>query len=90
MTDVRSAFPATALIILNPPVRLGPLAGRENPTCGTVRKFYELASRTNIHGISGLRRASAFGTVVAKDLACLNPHHGITASKFQSQYYYDD
>jgi hypothetical protein len=53
---------------MNPPVRLGPFTGRQNPTCGTAWKLHELSSRTNMHGLSHLRRARGFGTAVAKDL----------------------
>jgi hypothetical protein len=89
MTDARFAFrqqqKKTRLagfspsLEMNPSVRLGPSAGRQNPTCGTARKFHELASRTNIHEISHLRRAHASGTAVAKNLGVIEstsrPHY---------------
>jgi hypothetical protein len=80
--DVRFAFPVTAFIILNPPVRLGPFAGRQNPTCGTGPFFGVTRVTENLHGISLLRRATAFGTVVAKDPGVIDPHHALPTSKF--------
>src|SRR6476469_8933417 len=63
--------------------------GRRNPTCGKARKFHELASRTNTHEISRLRRKCVLGTGVAKGLRVLNPRHALTASKFRYRTYDD-